>query len=568
MRHWRRHRTGCGWRRRVRDGRRRGTGRCRRRRRCRMRYRRRWRRTHWCGRGRRRCGSHNWRRRRLRVGDRRWRLRRRRTLRPGLRWWRCRRRRARRGRRLRCRAWRLRRGGRRWRVRRRSGSRRRRGRPGGGTCGGWRCRRRPRPLLAVRRSRRTGRRCGRGCRTLRGAWRAIAETAILAFTQRLRRLRRRCVGLDHHVGFLHRHLHGGATAAAAIGTQVLRPDADGSGDALGTRQDVRPHLKRLHRPARHRRDEGRRNARIDRGTPTFAERNGAVDDAAVAENRRPSLRRHNVCAPARRGQIARRDEHPDRRLGFVLDLDVIRRQGRPADIVVAVTPVDPSRRPFVAGNPEPAALVVHPAAVVIGDPAPIRLGIVGVPEPAPFLGVNPMTGLVRAPIALPAARHPHLSPAPVAAPRSIRRKRLLEFHRNLRLRRGKRADRDRHRPRSDRKSSTRQEPEGQTAKQSPVDHFEVPSTSTANRRQRQEFHCRYGQYRAAILNGSQIVPHNAAVIDGRQNASTPASPPSVPKAKICPVASQPIALTAEGPCGLAMIRAPSSMRTNITLPSA
>src|SRR6185437_7219201 len=127
-------------------------------------------------------------------------------------------------------------------------------------------------------------------------------------------------------------------------------------------------------------------------------------------------------------------EHPDGRLGFVLDGDVVRRQRSPADIVVAIAPIDPGRRPLLARNPEPAGLVVHPAPVVIGDPAPVRLGIVGVPEPTPFIGVNPMAGFVRTPIARAAAWYPYLAPARVTAPGAIRRERFLEFSRDLRLR--------------------------------------------------------------------------------------------------------------------------------------
>ena len=179
------------------------------------------------------------------------------------------------------------------------------------------------------------------------------------------------------------------------------------------------------------RDECRRNARIDRrAAAAVADR--TVDHARAPESAGAPRLRHHVTAPARRGQIARRDEHPIGRVVVVLFNDLVGRQRRPADIIAAVAPIDPGRSPFIVRNPEPAErTVVRPAAVVEDHPAPIFFCRIGDPIPAPFVGVDPMAVLVRPPIRRQFVRHPDLAPARAARPMAIRLERFLEFGRDL-----------------------------------------------------------------------------------------------------------------------------------------
>ena len=71
------------------------------------------------------------------------------------------------------------------------------------------------------------------------------------------------------------------------------------------------------------------------------------------------------------------------------------RQGSPADVVAAGLPANPSRCPFIAGNPAPAYVAQqNPATVVVGGPAE-RFG--GEPSPAE-VAVSPRAMGIRAPV--------------------------------------------------------------------------------------------------------------------------------------------------------------------------
>src|SRR6202022_1156209 len=65
-----------------------------------------------------------------------------------------------------------------------------------------------------------------------------------------------------------------------------------------------------------------------------------------------------------------------------------RRQGPPADVIVAFPPGNPRRCPLIARNPNPAnSAQARPPSVVIGGPAEWLLG-----NPGPAgIGVNPAT---------------------------------------------------------------------------------------------------------------------------------------------------------------------------------
>ncbi|HSL78319.1 MAG TPA: hypothetical protein VK877_01550, partial [Pseudolabrys sp.] len=67
----------------------------------------------------------------------------------------------------------------------------------------------------------------------------------------------------------------------------------------------------------------------------------AVDDHRPPENHDGALRWQEVGADAWRHQIARRQEDPVGRIVAVFVNDLVRRQRRPADIIVAAAPIDP-----------------------------------------------------------------------------------------------------------------------------------------------------------------------------------------------------------------------------------
>jgi hypothetical protein len=73
------------------------------------------------------------------------------------------------------------------------------------------------------------------------------------------------------------------------------------------------------------------------------------------------------------------------------------------------------------------AALGYPAAVVIGDPAPVGFVIVGNPIPAPIVGIDPVPDGIRTPAARTLIRYPDLPPARMLTPLAIRLKRIAEF---------------------------------------------------------------------------------------------------------------------------------------------
>lgn len=73
-----------------------------------------------------------------------------------------------------------------------------------------------------------------------------------------------------------------------------------------------------------------------------------------------------------------------------------RRQGRPADVILARAPGNPGRRPFVPGHPDPTdASQAQPAAIMIGGPTKRLIG-----NPSPTgVAINPAAFGVGPPIA-------------------------------------------------------------------------------------------------------------------------------------------------------------------------
>jgi len=95
-----------------------------------------------------------------------------------------------------------------------------------------------------------------------------------------------------------------------------------------------------------------------------------------------------------------------------------RRERRPADVFIALAPGNPSRRPFIAGHPNPADIAQpRPASIMIRCPTERFFG-----DPSPAgVGVNPAT--VR--VGMPAARTfrftrlPHISVIRCFAPIAV-----------------------------------------------------------------------------------------------------------------------------------------------------
>jgi hypothetical protein len=252
------------------------------------------------------------------------------------------------------------------------------------------------------------------------------------------RLRRRDLrgGIDDRVGLLNRQ----PWTLAIAGTHF-----DG---ALQSRSGKhrRPDADRAERPPGSGGDEVRRDAGIDRETRSpaasafvttaaFVEDDGTIDHDGVANNDVTLPRRQDHDGEARRHKIARLHEGPIGRILAILDNDLFGRERRPADIFRTPAPIDPGRRPFVAGNPGPAeAAIENPAAIVVGDPAPIVLIGIGGPVPAPFVGIKPMAVGIRAPIARLAERHPDLAPARMRLPETIGLERRAKIDGDLFLR--------------------------------------------------------------------------------------------------------------------------------------
>src|SRR5262249_11813369 len=97
---------------------------------------------------------------------------------------------------------------------------------------------------------------------------------------------------------------------------------------------------------------------------------------------------------------------------------------------MAAAPLDPGWAPFVPGHPNPCEIVVpHPATVVIGDPTPLSLGIIGRPIPTVVVGIDPVPNGIRSPIAVDIRRQPDFAPALMSIEPAVRLKRGAEFGR-------------------------------------------------------------------------------------------------------------------------------------------
>ena len=143
---------------------------------------------------------------------------------------------------------------------------------------------------------------------------------------------------------------------------------------------------------------------------------------------------------ARCHEIRAAGEDPKLRAFLHFDGDFCGCQRRPAYNLFAVPPIDPSRAPLVARDPDPTVIRVEvPPSVVIGDPSPIRLLDVLDPIPSVGFGIDPVADGVRAPIQAATGGHPDFTESPVVMPRAIGREGTTKVrrHGNALLRRSR-----------------------------------------------------------------------------------------------------------------------------------
>lgn len=343
----------------------------------------------------------------------------------------------------------VRRSGTRWRTRSGGGRRRRT----------WLLR-----LLRLWPPRRLRWRGRNGC-ALRGSRRTTAEPAAFPLAQRLRlsdgrRRGNRCRALDD------RSIRPLCTTAIWRGptAKLLPRHLHGIGNARRLRQHTRPHPVSGNGVPPHRCDNARRDARVDGKSPStimiMLHNDSPIDDDGIVQYDHGALRRHDVIVDARCRDVARAHKNPIRRIVVVFVDHVIGRQRRPADVVAAATPIDPGRRPFLASNPDPAEVTVeYPAAVVIGDPAPILFPAVRNPVPAPFVRVDPVAEFVGTPAGRTIIGHPDFAPARVMHPMAVGVEGNTEIGGNLRFGGCQHAKGDRHGDARACKRQTRQQAE-------------------------------------------------------------------------------------------------------------
>ena len=293
----------------------------------------------------------------------------------------------------------------------------------------WRCRPAglPRRAVWLWRRRRFRHRSRRDRCSLRSARRSGAEAPALIIAECLR-LRHAGDRLHHGLRRLQRRLDRAWPSGTWLPTlvplsraiEILRPHLHGTGDALRARQNARLHMEGLYRPTRRGGDNSRSNTWIDGEASAMIamlKPYRAIDDHRPSENDDCALWRQEVDAHAWRHQIARRQEDPVTRIVVVFVDHLIRRQRRPADIVVAPAPIDPGRTPFVTGHPEPAEpAIMRPATIVKRHPTPVGLFLIGNPIPAPFLRIDPSSIGVRAPPRRQIVWHPDFAEARVRLP--------------------------------------------------------------------------------------------------------------------------------------------------------
>lgn len=152
-----------------------------------------------------------------------------------------------------------------------------------------------------------------------------------------------------------------ATASLPCARQILRPHLNGAGNALRPSNDTRLYVECSNRLTSGSGDDAWRNTGIYRNASSsvvMLNPHRPVDDDGLPKHENGTLRRQNVRIYSRRHHVTRLHEDPIRWIVIVRVDDIVGRQRRPADVIVATAPVDPGWPPIVAGYPEPAQLPV------------------------------------------------------------------------------------------------------------------------------------------------------------------------------------------------------------------
>ena len=277
---------------------------------------------------------------------------------------------------------------------------------------------------------------------------------------------------------------GRSARPAIVAAQIFASNLHGARHTLRRGEDARSHAIGRHRRAIHACNEGRRDAGVDRKPPANGHR--AIDDMSPAQNDGTSKRWHVVSSQARRADETCRHEHPVSGFDLICLDQFVGRERCPARVFIAIAPVDPGRRPFIARHPEPAQTAVEsPSAIMIDDPAPIRLGVVGYPVPSPLVRIDPMPVLVGTPIRRHGAGHPHFAKPRVGTPRAILFKRDLCIFGDLRRCR-RRDGQKRNGQGANGNNGMRRNSESQTSQSVTDAHYypprrQIPSTATSDK---------------------------------------------------------------------------------------
>jgi CheY-like chemotaxis protein len=155
----------------------------------------------------------------------------------------------------------------------------------------------------------------------------------------------------------------------SIDDLICSPNLDRARQPCCTRDHARPNLKGPQRPVNKGSDVGRRNAWIDgKARTAVVHDHGAIHDIGAVEEHFRSWQQDPY--HLWRNQIGDSNEAPVHWIVINRDNHVGRRQRRPTDISVALSPIDPPRPPFLGWNPEPPEVYVTiPMPVMEGDPS-------------------------------------------------------------------------------------------------------------------------------------------------------------------------------------------------------
>lgn len=171
-----------------------------------------------------------------------------------------------------------------------------------------------------------------------------------------------------------------------------------------------------------------RSGKIAAPSPALVRSTALTNDVGATEVIIVITRRTGVVVNIRAVQVLLRCKYPPAAITIVVIAVVIDVPGThwcPAVVsVIGRTPIYPSRRPFIAGDPYPAIIaVIRPAAIVEGCPSPAIIGDPGIP----VIGHGPVTiGIIRAEVLIYIG-YPDIAILRIIDPLPVRRKRIVEI---------------------------------------------------------------------------------------------------------------------------------------------